>query len=59
MHSLGRGRSLIGIAAVGASYGFVSAASANLREKDDFWAQVHGGVAAGAILGLRSELATT
>jgi hypothetical protein len=42
-------------AAVGGSYAFVSTASANLRTKDDMWNQVYGGLAAGAILGLRSK----
>ncbi|KAG7293736.1 hypothetical protein NEMBOFW57_003793 [Staphylotrichum longicolle] len=41
-------------AAVGGAYEFTRAASANLREKDDYWNHAVGGFVAGAILGLRS-----
>ncbi|RMD42630.1 hypothetical protein DV735_g2466, partial [Chaetothyriales sp. CBS 134920] len=42
-------------AAVGITYGFTSAAAANLREKEDFWDQVYGGAVAGFVLGLRNR----
>jgi len=37
----------------GASYAFISTASGNLREKEDFWNHFYGGAATGALLGLR------
>lgn len=42
-------------AAMGGTYSFVRAASANLREKDDTWNTALGGFFAGSILGLRGE----
>ena len=41
-------------AAVGGVFEFTRAASANLREKDDFWNHATGGFLAGAVLGVRS-----
>ncbi|BFZ56887.1 hypothetical protein PYCC9005_003937 [Savitreella phatthalungensis] len=38
--------------AMGGGYSFVSAASSNLREKDDAWNAFNGGAAAGAVIGL-------
>lgn len=43
-------------AAMGGAYGFVKNASANLREKDDTWNTTYGGMAAGAVLGLRGTV---
>ncbi|CAK4034924.1 probable NADH-ubiquinone oxidoreductase 213 kDa subunit [Lecanosticta acicola] len=40
-------------AAMGGSYEFVKCACANLREKDDTWNATWGGLASGAMLGLR------
>ena len=40
---------------MGGTYGFVSAASANLREKKDPLSEATGGFFAGAAAGLRSE----
>lgn len=39
-------------AATGTAYMFVKCASANLREKNDFWNPTYGGAAAGVMLGL-------
>lgn len=39
---------------MGGTYAFVSAASANLREKNDAFNQALGGFAAGTLVGLRS-----
>lgn len=41
------------IAAMGASFSFVKAASANIREKDDSLNPALGGLIAGAILGTK------
>ncbi|KAI9773335.1 MAG: hypothetical protein M1840_007550 [Geoglossum simile] len=40
-------------AAMGGTYEFVNAASANLREKDDSWNPTLGGFFAGSVMGLR------
>ncbi|QIX00142.1 hypothetical protein AMS68_005659 [Peltaster fructicola] len=40
-------------AAMGAAFGFVKSASANLRETDDTWNTTYGGFAAGSMVGLR------
>ena len=40
-------------AAVGGAFEFTRVASANLREKEDYWNDAVGGFVAGAILGLR------
>ncbi|GAB7363301.1 hypothetical protein MBLNU230_g3582t1 [Neophaeotheca triangularis] len=44
-------------AAMGGAYEFTKLASANLREKDDAWNPTFGGLAAGAMLGLRFRTA--
>jgi len=41
-------------AAMGATYGFLKDASANLRETDDTWNSAIGGFFAGSLIGLRS-----
>ena len=41
------------VAAMGGTYEFVNAASANLREKDDSWNPTLGGFFAGSVMGLR------
>lgn len=38
---------------MGGAYQFTKDASANLREKDDYWNSVIGGFFSGAVLGLR------
>ena len=45
------------IAASGGAYGFVKAAAANLREKDDSWNPAIGGFFSGGVLGLRCQAA--
>ncbi|KAN0080554.1 hypothetical protein V8E54_003758 [Elaphomyces granulatus] len=42
-------------AAMGGTYEFVKTASANLREKEDYWNVTLGGFFAGSILGLRAR----
>jgi hypothetical protein len=41
---------------MGASFGFISTVSANLRERDDSWNIALGGFAAGSMVGLTSEI---
>lgn len=41
--------------AVGGAYEFAKGVTANLREKEDFWNATVGGLAAGAVLGIRSK----
>ena len=45
----------VSTASMGGAYEFVKTASANLREKDDHWNTTWGGLAAGAIIGLRCQ----
>lgn len=44
------------IAGMGAAFSFISAASANLRQKEDPYNHFMGGFAAGMIRGLTSEI---
>ncbi|KAK2737239.1 hypothetical protein FQN57_000406 [Myotisia sp. PD_48] len=49
------GGTIVLFASMGGTYQFVKTASANLREKDDHWNTVWGGLCSGSIIGLRAR----
>ncbi|KAK9452221.1 uncharacterized protein V1518DRAFT_410660 [Limtongia smithiae] len=47
------------LASIGMSYQFVESAASNLREKNDAWNHFYGGLAGGAIMGLKARTFTS